>query len=197
MGLLFVWLGTSVASFGLEIANELRVFKDAADAGYKIDINKLADLKNFKTSKIMFLSLLIPIVNIMQVVQNTIKYNAARETILDQLSLVDALEEMSDVEKQEYLKKPTGLNAILILLKAKMITLNETSIENDTDNAELHEKNDMDNEISKNTNLIQLPSIAVQENEPENLKDDLSITEQPLEENQEKPHSLTRKRKIK
>lgn len=44
MEFLALWLGTCVASFGMEITNELRMFKDAADAGYKIDVKRLSEL---------------------------------------------------------------------------------------------------------------------------------------------------------
>ena len=36
MEFLVFWLGTSIVSFGMEIANELRMFKDVADVGYKV-----------------------------------------------------------------------------------------------------------------------------------------------------------------
>ena len=70
MELLVLWLGTSITSFCMEMANELRMFKDVADAGYKIDIRRLSDLSkqlNPNASKATLLSMLIPIFNIMQV----------------------------------------------------------------------------------------------------------------------------------
>lgn len=196
MEFLFTWLGTCIASFGLEIANELRMFKDVADAGYKIDTKRLGNLNkqlNPKATKISFLSLLIPIFNIIQVFQNTIKYNEIRPTILDQLSLFDVLEEMSDIEKQEYLKKPTGLNAVFVSMKATLNAISETSIVDEVDK---------DSEKNKNTNFVQCPSVVIQKNELENSKDDLSIMEQPLEEIQDETYAknelcLTKKRKMK
>lgn len=107
MELLVLWLGTSITSFCMEMANELRMFKDVADAGYKIDIRRLSDLSkqlNPNASKATLLSMLIPIFNIMQVFQRTVQYNNARPMILDQLNVMDALEEMSEIEKQEYQK---------------------------------------------------------------------------------------------
>lgn len=107
MELLVLWFGTSIASFCMEMANELRMFKDVADAGYKIDIRRLSDLSkqlNPNATKATLLSMLIPIFNIMQVFQRTVQYNNARPMILDQLNVMDALEEMSEIEKQEYQK---------------------------------------------------------------------------------------------
>ena len=123
MEFLALWLGTSVASFVMEIANELRMFKDAADAGYKVNVERLSELGkqlNPNATKVTFLSILIPIFNVMQVFQRIIQYNNIRPTILDQLSVIDALEEMSEIEKTEYLKNPTGLNALNVLLKSEI-----------------------------------------------------------------------------
>lgn len=127
MEFLIIWLSTVAVSFGMEIANELRMFKDVADAGYKIDIRRLSDLSkqlNPNASKATLLSMLIPIFNIMQVFQRTVQYNNARPMILDQLNVMDALEEMSEIEKIEYLEKPTGLNAAFVTLKSEKPYLN-------------------------------------------------------------------------
>lgn len=86
MEFLVLWLGTSVASFGMEIASELRMFKDVADAGYKVDVKRLSELGkqlNPNATKATLLSMLIPIFNIMQVFQRTIQYNNVRPMILD------------------------------------------------------------------------------------------------------------------
>jgi hypothetical protein len=48
--------------------------------------------------------------------------------ILDQLSAIDDLEEMSDIEKTEYLKNPTGLNALIVPLKLEIRLSKATSI---------------------------------------------------------------------
>lgn len=127
MEFLIIWLSTVAVSFGMEMANELRMFKDVADAGYKIDIRRLSDLSkqlNPNASKATLLSMLIPIFNIMQVFQRTVQYNNARPMILDQLNVMDALEEMSEIENQEYQKKPTGLNAAFVTLKSEIPYLN-------------------------------------------------------------------------
>ncbi len=123
MEFLALWLGTCVASFGMEITNEMRMFKDAADAGYKIDVKRLSELGmqlNPNATKETLLSMLIPIFNVMQVFQRTIQYNNVRPMILDQLSVIDALEEMTESEKAEYLKNPTGLNALVVPLKSEI-----------------------------------------------------------------------------
>lgn len=78
MEFLVFWLGTSVASFCLELANEFRMFKDVADNGYKIDTKRLSELGeqlNQNGKKLHLLSMLIPIFNMMQVLQRAIQYN--------------------------------------------------------------------------------------------------------------------------
>ena len=156
MELLVLWLGTSIVSFGMEMANELRMFKDVADAGYKIDIRRLSDLSkqlNPNASKATLLSMLIPIFNIMQVFQRTVQYNNARPMILNQLNVMDALEEMSEIEKQEYQKKPTGLNALLIPLKDEIRISKAASIKIETDTEKSEIFYEMDDSLENITIL--------------------------------------------
>lgn len=123
MEFLVLWLGTSVASFGMEIANELRMFKDVADVGYKVDVkglSKLGKQLDPNASKVTLISMLIPIFNVIRVFQRTIQYNNIRPMILEQLSVIDTLEEMSEIEKTEYLKNPTRLNAVIVPLKSQI-----------------------------------------------------------------------------
>lgn len=142
MKIVVLWISTVAASFCIELTNELRMFKDVADAGYKINIDRLSDLSkklNPDASKITLLSMLIPIFNIMQVFDRMAKYNNIRPMLLDQLSVIDALEEMSEIEKQEYLKKPTGLNAILVpfKLEVRIAKADSVKIENDNEKSEI------------------------------------------------------------
>lgn len=142
MKIVVLWISTVAASFCIELTNELRMFKDVADAGYKINIDRLSDLSkklNPDASKITLLSMLIPIFNIIQVFERITKYNNTRPMLLDQLSIIDALEEMSEIEKQEYLKKPTGLNAILVpfKLEVRIAKADSVKIENDNEKSEI------------------------------------------------------------
>lgn len=156
MEFLVLWIGTSITSFCMEMANELRMFKDVADAGYKIDTRRLSNLSkqlNPNASKATLLSMLIPIFNIMQVFQRTVQYNNARPMILDQLNVMDALEEMSEIEKLEYQKKPTGLNALLIPLKAKIRLSKAASIKIETDTEKSEIFYEMDDSLENITIL--------------------------------------------
>ena len=142
MKIVVLWISTVAASFCIELTNELRMFKDVADAGYKINIDRLSDLSkklNPDASKITLLSMLIPIFNIIQVFERITKYNNIRPMLLDQLSIIDALEKMSEIEKQEYQKRPTGLNAILVpfKLEVRIAKSDSVKIENDNEKSEI------------------------------------------------------------
>lgn len=131
MNLLVFWIGTSVSSFCVEMANELRVFKDVADVGYKIDVKRMSELGNQLNPdgvKISFLTILIPVYNIIQTFKKVIQYNNIRPMLLDQLRIINVLEEMTEYEKEEYQQKPTGLNAIIIPLKTEIRLAHADSI---------------------------------------------------------------------
>ncbi len=132
MKILIMWLGSVVASFFMEIGNELRMYKDAADAGYKVNNSKLLErLGKGRESKpsLSTLFLLTPVINIMFVMKNTLDYNDRRDDLLTQLHVMGALDEMSDYEKSEYAKRPTGLNALLIPFKTMIKLRNANFIE--------------------------------------------------------------------
>lgn len=139
MNILMIWAISTVTSFFLELANEFRMFKDVADAGYKVDIEKLSEFNkrvNPDATKATLFTMLIPLVNIIDVFRRIAQYDNARPMILDQLNVIDVLEEMSDAEKAEYTKKPTGLNAVLVPLKLEYKLANASSIEVSDENGD-------------------------------------------------------------
>ena len=63
MEILIFWLGTCITSFCMEMVNEIRMSKDVADAGYKIDTKRLSEFNkqiNPKGAKKHLISTLIP-----------------------------------------------------------------------------------------------------------------------------------------
>ncbi len=137
MNYLVLWIGTIIGSFGAELVNELRMFKDIADAGYKVDLQKMADFQKKlmpDANKVNLLSMLIPVYNIMNVCKNIINYNNVRPMLLDQLNVMGVLEEMSSYEKEEYSKKPTALNAFIIPLKTEIKLANALKLTTTDDN---------------------------------------------------------------
>lgn len=120
--LIIWWLGTVIASFGMQILHILRVFKDVADAGYKYNLNKVNELSEYFNSdslKKTLISLSVIVYNIFYVLDEVNKYNNARPMFLSQLDVAGVLEKMTDEEKKEYLKEPTGFNAIKIQIKSE------------------------------------------------------------------------------
>lgn len=128
---LIFWIGTIITSFSMKIMYELRMYKDLADAGYKFNSQKLSKLEkelNPKATKNTLLSMLIPMFNIMQVLQTTIQYNNTKSTVLNQFNIMGVLEEMNAKEKEDYQEKPTGINAFIVPIKFK-IRLSEATVE--------------------------------------------------------------------
>ena len=125
MNILFIWLSTSVASIFMEFTNEGRMFKDAADNGYLIDLNRIGEINNSlsnKSSKTRLLELFIPIFNILGVLKRTFDYNQIRPMVLDTLSSLDVLKEMTPSQKEKYENKPTIFNALKINMS---VSINE------------------------------------------------------------------------
>lgn len=91
MEFLVVWLTTVVASHSLDLVNGLRMYKDVADNGYKIDNKRFSELSKQlypNASKVRSLLMLIPIVNLMQVFKRAAQYNNIRPMVLDEWSLM-------------------------------------------------------------------------------------------------------------
>ena len=142
MEFLVIWLTTVVASYSLDLANGLRMYKDVADNGYKINnkrLSKLGKQLNPNASKVTSLTRLIPMLNLIQVFQNVVQYNNIRPMVLDQLRVTDSLEEMSEIEKEEYSKNPTGLNAVIIPFKSEIRLANaeHITIQVENENSEI------------------------------------------------------------
>ena len=111
-----IYIITVIVSFIMEI----KIFKDAADARYKFNIERTVDIGNSidtSTSKKNYLKLLIPIYNLAVTLNNYENYYNKRNTIFRGFEALGILEEMTDKEKEEYNKKRTGINAILIQCK--------------------------------------------------------------------------------
>lgn len=141
MEVLVLWLFTIIASFGMEIANELRLYKDVADAGYKIDGERLSKFNEqlfSNETKIERLSILVLGINILMELKKTIQFNNVKPVILDQLRVIDVLEEMTKIEKIEYLKNPTGLNALIVLLKSEISKATSIKIKDGNEYSEIY-----------------------------------------------------------
>lgn len=117
MGFFIFWLGSIILSFGAELKYEFRMFKDIADAGYKVDFERITELKNYidpNAAKRTVLSLFIPLYNLGVMTKKLAQYPSIQPRLIDSLSVLDACHEMDQYEQREYEKKPTGLNAVLV-----------------------------------------------------------------------------------
>lgn len=121
MEYLALYLVTIIAGFVMKLTNEFRIFKDVADAGYKIDMKRVSELnKSLNLNPNSHLEMFIPIFNIMRVMEKTMQYNSVRPMILDQFNTLDCLQEMTESEKEEYQKNPTALSALLVNIKSEI-----------------------------------------------------------------------------
>lgn len=122
MELLITWISTVITSVGMEVAQELKIFKDIADLGYKLNFDKISEMEDefnkgyLSSSNKAILELFIPIYNMISVLERTVEYASSRESFLQQLKFMNCIEGMSKFEYEEYQKKPTGLNAVIVPL---------------------------------------------------------------------------------
>ena len=175
MEFLITWLSTIIAAYIMNLTLSLRIIKDIADSGYKIDIYKIRELQEQLNSNIVRANkilLLIPLFNIGLILKETSQYFQIQETILDQFRVMDILIEMTNEEQEKYLKKPTGFNALLVSFKSKVEEemnkpINIEKLENNTikDIDILEEINQEDKE-----NILDISERKQQLN---NLKDEL------------------------
>ena len=128
MNLAIIWLCSSLACITIDKINGLRVFKVAADEGYKIDIKKLLMRNKDKYTRINkitnLICLCIPVYNIYHIIQKTLIFNSNKKIslcILDNLNLSDALEKMNELDKEDYSKKTTLKKAVKISLNSKSV----------------------------------------------------------------------------
>lgn len=117
MEILLIWGSTIIASIGMETVYELKVFKDLADSGFKIDIGKLNSNTIGSNKKFNFslLSNLIPFYNVLMILFKVATYN--KEYNFRNLDLVGAIVPLSEDEYIKYQEKPTGFNAYLLSMK--------------------------------------------------------------------------------
>lgn len=124
----FGWIClTSIGiSYFFDLKNGLRLYKDLADLGYKVDNKRLKDITNVLNPNggiIDNLKLCTPFYNLYYVLQKVKLYNDQKGIVADQIRALGALEEMTDFEKKEYNKKPTGFRALFtpLICQSKLI----------------------------------------------------------------------------
>jgi len=114
---IILWIVTVLSSLGIQVMNKLRIYKDVADKGYKINAKKLSEMANQVLSvfyRISLSTLIVPIFNLYSVFKKMFAYD--KNSLLNFLKTNDALEEMSQEDKKQYSSNPTGFNAYQINL---------------------------------------------------------------------------------
>lgn len=128
MNILLILLSTIILSFSLEILNEMTIFKEIANRGYKIDMNKASKYANKKQKQNYLLKLLVPGVNIVEAIKRINKYEKAKTELLANLDKIDLFVKMTDEEYQQYIDRPkatTALNLAIALEDKKELPKKE------------------------------------------------------------------------
>ena len=101
-------------SLGIETINELSIFKEIANLGYKVDLSiveQYVDKKdNFKWLVMSF----IPGLNVFASIKRLKKYDSFRNDISNKVNEMDLFIKMDDEEYQSYLDNPKAINAFNI-----------------------------------------------------------------------------------
>lgn len=152
MELIIVWVLSILISYGAEMHLAFTMMKDIADNGYKIiytrlkEVNGQIDLNTIKTNNIIRL---LPIVNMIIGIKRASMYGQARYQLLDALSVMGVIEEMTEEEKKEYNENPTVIKAMKIIMD------NSPEIKNvkTTDGSVIYFYNS-DGEVLNNNNIV-------------------------------------------
>ena len=117
MNYVVFWIGSTAISFGCELYNTFRIFKDAADLGFKINregLGKLTSYMDTNAKAISNLTLVIPGINLLEVLRRTNAYNSDKHSYIYSLQAAGALEFMNEKEKKYYYKNPSMSRAIMV-----------------------------------------------------------------------------------
>ncbi len=119
MNILLAWLVTSAEFLLIDTASILRIFKDLADQGFKINYEKFNEfyehLKD-ENSKDYFIKMFVPFYNFYRTYIDIKDYNNLHPYLIKEMYTLGLLENMSDFEFQEYQKNPSVINALRVPL---------------------------------------------------------------------------------
>ena len=184
MKYLLVYAATILATELMNLDLSLQLMKDIADEGYRIDSNKTKELysclsENVKKQQKLFQ--IVPIVNVIYAVVSRLTYETQRDKVLTQLRTLGVIEEMTEEEKKEYEKKPTRINAILVMARSRANTvIAERTKEESEDNEVENENNEEERRVKVTTYTVEIPNI---ENKmPTRNSDSSTLTEEEMDE---------------
>ena len=114
---LLLWLASIIISKVMDLSLAFKMVKDIADLGYKINRDRITNLVNqldveqLKKSKI---ESFIPIYNIFKSMYVNAQYINYKEQMISSLNALCIIDEMTDLEKDVYNKKPGAIRAIAL-----------------------------------------------------------------------------------
>ena len=127
MEYVLLYIGSVIVSIGMNISTFLTVVKDIADEGYLFDIKRINET-DFGTNKTTLINIFIPFINLVDAFRMKNEYFNYQFETLNTLKTMGIINEMTQEQKEEYLKKQTSLSALKIDLKKlqnKEVILNE------------------------------------------------------------------------
>lgn len=130
--ILIIWLGSKVVYNLIDYGTILRLEKEVADLGYKIEESKM--IKYYEkyflgndNNKILFNYLKnfivrnIPGINVIQIIKQKIKITNKFDDLVIKFQELGFLEEMTELEKYEYKKNPTIIGLVTLDFKTKKL----------------------------------------------------------------------------
>ena len=116
MEFLIGWMSTIAATSVIRLFTVFSIMKDVANQGFKLNINKMHEnvrsiAGNDETGSDKIVDY-IPLVNMMNSFNQYTQYIYNRESYLMALDQLDVVEEMNEVEKVDYKRKPTIISIL-------------------------------------------------------------------------------------
>ncbi len=120
-------VGTTIASYLMDVKSTLKLMKGIADEGYKFNKNRLKEInglvdENIKAKK---LTDFIPLYNVYVSLNRNKEINEKASLLVKQLEIMGAIEEMDEAEKTIYELCPNVLTSITIA------SMNDEELENE------------------------------------------------------------------
>lgn len=122
MNIIEIYIASLLASLGISTINELRMYKDCADNGHRLDserINKSRFRRENEIPQNMSLLLFAPGANILYTIYNVLNYEANHNKIFNKLKELKATERMTNEEFKTYEEFPIGLTSSLLNIRSK------------------------------------------------------------------------------
>lgn len=190
MPYLLVYAGTIVVSKIMDIDLGLQVMKDVADAGYRIDTEKLKEFTGFLSENVRkqrTLYTFLPIANVVFSFVARANYENRKEYLLNQMSLLGIMEEMTPIEKELYNKRRTKFNALhsSISYELRLNDAKTLEVVNDDESSKIY----YDFDKSENINILKVEGDASRlslEEQVSLVKEYLNEEEQLQESHEEK-----------